>query len=524
MRTDSTILSVEGLHGARVAVESLFGHEYLSAEPRQYQTKSKSAQEAHEAIRPAGANFIHPKDSKLSGSELALYELIWKRTLATQMAEAKKLSINVQIGTDKAIFQANGSTILFAGFLRVYVEGSDDPDAALEDREVVLPRLSVGDVVDLAELLPQEHATKPPARYTDASLVKTLEQDGVGRPSTYASIIGTIIDRGYVQRMNNALAPTFTAFAVNQLLAKYFASLVDVKFTSRMEQALDEIAVGDRQWQPYLKEFYAGPNGFHEQITTQEKLIDPKESRSITLPHLPNIGIRVGKFGPYLVQNNENSDDTHASIPEGIAPADLTQDEALKIMELQKNGPTSIGDHPETGDPVFVLTGRFGPYVQAGEKTEALPKPKRASLPKGMDPRTVTIEEATKFLSLPKILGVCPGTDNEVTVNVGRFGPYVVSNGEFRSLKKDDDVYTVTLERACELLAEEKSGRGGQSKTVRDLGAHPKDKKPILIMEGKYGLYVKHGRTNASLPKDSDPATMSPDQAIELLNKRKKSK
>lgn len=525
MRTDSPILSTQGIDAARAQVAELFGKEYVSAAPRQFKAKSKSAQEAHEAIRPAGSSFVHPKDSKLSGKELALYELIWKRTLASQMAEAKKRSMSVQIAAGDCIFQANGSAIEFAGFLRVYVEGSDDPEAALEDREVILPKLAVGDSLDLKKLEPQEHTTKPPARYTDATLVKRLEQDGVGRPSTYASIIGTIIDRGYVQRLGNALAPTFTAFAVDTLLTKHFASLVDTKFTSHMEEALDEIADGSREWQPYLKEFYAGEKGFHHEVEIQEKQIDPKQSRAFTLPHLKNIEVRVGKYGAYLVREdgNENTD-AKGTIPESLAPADITQEEADQIIELQKNGPTPIGNHPETGLPVYVLTGRFGPYVQMGEKTEENPKPRRGSLPKGIDPRHVTMDDAVKYLSLPRVLGIKPGTDQNVTASIGRFGPYVVCDGDFRSVRKDDDVYTITLERALELLAEEKQGRGNRSKTVKDLGKHPKDDKPVVIMDGKYGMYVKHNRTNATIPKEVDPQTLTMEQAVELLNARKKKK
>ena len=526
MRTDSPALSQEGIQGARHAVHELYGDEFLSAAPRQYKAKAKSAQEAHEAIRPAGASFVHPKDAGLTGKDLGVYELIWKRTLASQMAEAKKRSVVAKIHASDSVFQANGSTIVFPGFLRVYVEGSDDPDAALEDRDVALPALAAGDTLTLDALVPQEHTTKPPARYTDATLVKRLEQDGVGRPSTYASIIGTIIDRGYVRRIGNMLAPTFTAFAVNQLLTKHFASLVDIKFTSRMEEALDEIAEGTREWQPYLKGFYAGTEGFHEQVTAQEKRIDPKESRAFRLPHLSDVEVRVGKFGAYLVKagGNGNGEDATASIPETIAPADLTKEEAEQILELQKNGPVPIGTHPETKEPIFVLTGRFGPYVQLGEKTDENPKPKRASLPKGVDPRTVAIPEAVKYLSLPRSLGMHPERQKEVLTNVGRFGPYVVCDGEFRSLKKDDDVYTITLERACELLAEEKRGRGNRAKTLREIGEHPKDKKPVVILDGKYGPYVTHGRTNASLPKDTDPESVTMDQALDLLAKRKTKK
>ncbi len=521
MRTDSPALSSEGISGARADVERLFGTEYLSPAPRQFSSKAKSAQEAHEAIRPAGAAFRHPKDTGLTGKDLALYELIWKRTLATQMADAKKMTMAVQLEAAKTLFTATGSRILFPGFLRVYVEGSDDPDAALEDKDVVLPKLSKGDVVMLQELLPLEHATKPPARFTDATLVKMLEQNGVGRPSTYASIIGTIIDRGYVLRVGNALVPTFQGFAVTHLLEKHFAKLVDTQFTSTMENSLDEIAEGKREWEPYLKEFYFGEEGLHDQVREQEKKIDPKEARSIMLPQLQDVEIRVGKFGPYIVENgNGNSDEaTHASIPQDIAPADLTKEKIEELLLLQKNGPTSIGNHPDTHEPIYVLSGRFGPYVQLGEKTDAIPKPRRASLPRGKNPREVTVEDATKYLTLPRTLGIHPETSKEVNANVGRFGPYVVHDGNFRSIPKDEDVYTITLDRALELLAQEKKGRNGQ-KMIKDLGKHPKDGEAVAIYDGKYGQYVKHKRTNATLPKDTDPKKFTLEEAVKLLEEK----
>ncbi len=548
MRTDSPALSNEGIGGARADVERLYGKDYLSPQPRQFASKAKSAQEAHEAIRPAGAPFQHPKDTGLAGKDLALYELIWKRTLASQMADARKMTMTVQLEAANALFTATGSRILFPGFLRVYVEGSDDPDAALEDKDVVLPKLAKGDGVDLTELLSLEHTTKPPARYTDASLVKVLEQNGVGRPSTYASIIGTIIDRGYVVRAGNALVPTFQGFAVTHLLEKHFAKLVDTRFTSRMEDELDEIAEGKRAWEPYLKEFYFGQEGLHGQVREQEEKIDPKDARSIKLPNLDGVEIRVGKFGPYVVENgNGNGDEaTHASIPQDVAPADLTKDKIDELIHLQKNGPTSIGTDPATELPVYVLTGRFGPYVQLGETppkaekpvrkkrgkaataeqdstTPAAPKPRRASLPRGKNPREVTLEEALKYLSLPRTLGQHPETGKDVNANVGRFGPYVVHDGNFRSIPKDEDVYTITHDRALKLLAQEKKGRNGQ-KFVKDLGKHPTDDQPVAIYDGKYGMYVKHKRTNATLPKDADPEKFTLEEAVRLLEERKGNK
>lgn len=529
MRTDSPTLSQEGLNAARTAIESLYGKEYLSAEPRQYKSKSRSAQEAHEAIRPAGSTFVHPKDSGLTERELALYELIWKRTLATQMAEAKKLSVNVQVAADTAVFSASGSTILFPGFLRVYVESSDDPEAALDDKEIRLPKLAVGDKLDLKELKPEAHTTKPPARFTDATLVKMLEGDGVGRPSTYASIIGTIIDRGYVRRVGNALVPTFTAFAVTQLLKKHFAHLVDIGFTSTMEAALDDIADGKVEWQPYLEEFYRGSEGFHQQIETQEDKIDPKLTRRIELPHLKGVEIRVGKFGPYIVKDGKNGngdESTHASIPEDVAPADLTAKDIDEMIAIQEKGPTPIGTDPESKLPIYVLTGRFGPYVQLGETPtdKKAEKPRRASIPKEISPKTITMADALKFLSLPRVLGQHPDTKQDIMANIGRFGPYVVHNKDFRSLKKEDDVYAVTLERALALFAEEKKGRRGAAAVLKELGEHPKDKKPVTLHDGKFGLYVKHGKTNASLPKDMTADSITLAAAVELIAERKKAK
>ncbi|MFP4642994.1 MAG: type I DNA topoisomerase [Spirochaetales bacterium] len=506
MRTDSPALSTEALTGARTSIEKLYGAEYLSPEPRQFSAGSQEAQEAHEAIRPAGGEFLHPDETGLEGREKALYELIWKRTLASQMAEAKKNQVSAQIGVDGAEFTANGVRIVFAGFLRVYVEGKDDPDAALDDREVFLPSLSEGETLDLKALESVSHETKPPARYTEASLVQRLEREGIGRPSTYASIINTLFERGYIRRQSSALVPTFTGVAVVQLLERHFQSLIKYRFTSEMEQALDEIAVGRRDNQEYLERFYHGggdQEGLLRQVERRESEIEPEESRTITLPQLDeSTEIKVGRYGPYIVhQPSDIEEEVHASIPEEIAPAELTESDIEELIELQKHGPTPLGTHPETGENIYCLTGRYGPYVQLGEKTEENPKPKRASLPKGVSPREVTLEDAVKYLSLPRTLGVHPETGNEIQANIGRFGPFVVHDGDFRSLKKDDDVYTIELSRALEILAEEKKGRGG-SKVLRNLGEDPASGKTIALYDGKYGPYLKVGTKNVRLPDD----------------------
>jgi DNA topoisomerase-1 len=529
MRTDSPNLSTEAIQAARDEVVALYGKEYLNPEPRQYTSKSKGAQEAHEAIRPAGNQFVHPKDSGLRGAEAALYELIWKRTMATQMAEAKKLSVSVHIQMGEAGFQASGSRIIFPGFLRAYVEGSDDPDAALEDKEILLPNLKEGQSLFAGKMVPESHETKPPARFTEAALVQTLEKEEIGRPSTYASIIGTIQERGYVRRVAQTLVPTFTGFAVTQLLEKHFPILVDPKFTSKMEDSLDKIAEGDLEWLPYLKNFYLGKEGLETQVKSKEKSIDPDESRTIDLHHLKGTVIKVGRFGPYIVRQgtsdkkSKKTDEIHASIPDEISPADLTEKQIDEFVEIQAQGPKALAVDPKSGKNIYCLLGRFGPYLQLGENPEdpkSEQKPKRASIPKGLDPKTITLEKALELLSLPRELGLFPKNKKPILANNGRFGPYVVCDGDFRSLKKEDNVYTVTLERAIELLSQEKKGRAG-STILKELGQHPTDKKPVQIMEGKYGPYVKHGSVNATIPKGTDPMTLILEEALKLLFERK---
>ncbi|MCC7441464.1 MAG: type I DNA topoisomerase [Bdellovibrionales bacterium] len=547
MRTDSPSLSSEAIGGARRSVEELYGKEYLSPEPRQYSAKAKGAQEAHEAIRPAGADFVHPKDTGLDGRELQVYELIWKRTVATQMAEAKKLQVSVRLDAGDAQFSASGTRILFPGFLRAYVEGSDDPDQELGEREVILPDLKEKDQAKSKKLEALPHETKPPARFTEASLVQTLEKEGVGRPSTYATIIQTIQDRGYVRKVGNALIPTFTGVAVSQLLERYFDHLVDLGFTSQMEKSLDEIAEGKREWLPYLKEFYLGKTGLLPSVQQQEKKIDPTESRTVQLLKLPGVDIKVGRYGAYVIKHGVKKavghgpapklkpdpkpkklkkgevakdpaalDEIHVSIPEDVAPADLTAELLNELIAVQEKGPSPIGKHPDDGKNIYVLMGRYGPYLQLGEMPEDGSKPKRASVPKGVDYKNVPMDIAVKLLSLPRNLGAHPTSGKEILANLGRFGPYVVHDGDFRSLKKDDDLYTVSLARAVELLSEEKKGRGG-SKLIRELGKHPDDGKVIGMYEGKYGIYVKHGSKNAGIPRDSEPDKVTLEQALLVL-------
>jgi DNA topoisomerase-1 len=519
MRTDSVQLSGQAIGAARSKVESLYGKEYLSASPRNFKTKSKGAQEAHEAIRPAGTSMRTARELGLHGVDASLYELIWKRTVATQMADAKQLRVSASITGDGVEFRARGNTLTFAGFLRAYVEGSDDPEAVLEDREVVLPPLASGDSVDTREIGPEFHETRPPARYTDASLVKALEADGVGRPSTYATIVDTIRQRGYVEGRNKQLVPTFIAFAVTALLESHFEDLVDPGFTSEMEKGLDSIADGDVDWRSFLDEFYRGDDGFEARLG-RESEIDPRTASTLTDFDDLNADLRIGRFGPFL-ETVGNGDPLRASIPEDLAPGDLTAEKAAELLADREKADSPIGNDPDTGLPVYIRTGRFGPFVQLGEQTEDGEKPRRSSLSKGMSTDDVTLEVALRLLSLPRDLGAHPDSGEPVRSGIGRYGPYVVHDGDFRSLEKTDDVYTVGLDRALELLSQPKGKRSrATAKPLRDLGEHPKDGQPVVLLDGRYGPYVKHGKLNASLPKGMSPNDITLEQAVEMLAAR----
>ncbi len=525
MRTDSVHLSQQAIAAARSCVEQMYGKQYLSPEPRQYTTKSKGAQEAHEAIRPAGSSFRTPQETGLSGREFALYDLIWKRTVATQMAESRQTQITVQLQVEDAGFRASGKRIDFHGFLRAYVEGSDDPHAALEDMEVILPTLKKGDRPTCKKLESIGHETQPPARYTEASLVKTLESEGIGRPSTYASIIGTIIEKGYAQMNGNALVPTFTAFAVTSLLEQHFPDLVDPSFTSKMEQTLDEISTGEAKWLPYLKKFYLGEMGLATQVKEREKGIDATSARTIELDDLGGAKVRIGQYGPYI-EAEKDSGPVKASLPKDLTPSDIHAELIETLLQQKTEGPDKVGLHPETGEPIYVLIGTYGPYVQLGDATEENKKPKRASLPKGVTIEDVTLDMAVGLLSLPRTLGIHPETNGKVQAGLGRFGPYVVHDQgkegkEYRSLKASDDVLTIDIERAVELLAEPKKGRGGtRSKSkapLRELGTHPTDGEPVNIYDGPYGPYIKHGKTNASVPEGESVEGLTMEKALEAL-------
>ena len=517
MRTDSVSLSAQAIEAARSCVLEKYGQEYLSPKPRQYSTKSKGAQEAHEAIRPAGSSFRTPRETGLTDAKLKLYDLIWKRTIASQMADARQTQLSVDVQVENAGFRSSGKRIDFAGYLRAYVEGSDDPNAAIEDQEIILPALVKGDTPNCKKLDAIDHETQPPARYTEASLVKMLESEGIGRPSTYASIIGTILDRHYAQLQSNALVPSFTAFAVTALLEKNFPDLVDPSFTARMEQTLDDISTGITPWLPYLEKFYLGEKGLENLVNQGFTDIDATLARTIDLDNL-DVKVRIGKFGAFIETESGN-----ASIPKDLTPADLAPETIEMLLKQKSSTPDTLGNHPETGEPIYPKLGPFGPYVQLGDKEEdSKKKPKQSSLPKGMKLEDVTLEIAIELLKLPRSLGVHPETGGKLQTNLGRFGPYILHDRgkegkEYRSLKATDDVLTVTLERALAILAEPKSTRGGKKEPLRTIGNHPDDNEPVAIFSGPYGKYIKHGKINAGIPEGETVEGISLETALSLL-------
>ncbi|MAE74407.1 MAG: DNA topoisomerase I [Bdellovibrionaceae bacterium] len=518
MRTDSTNLSTQAITAARDCILERYGKDYLPPEPRDYtKKKAKGAQEAHEAIRPAGTSFVLPEETGLKGIDFKLYDLIWKRTVACQMVNAQQKQVLAKLSVGKAVFSASGMTIEFPGFLKAYVEGKDDPDAALDDREVRLPKLVEKDAVTPEKLKPTEHETKPPARYTEATLVQKMEKEGIGRPSTYASIIGTIQDRGYVKKVGNALVPTFTALVVSKLLTKHFPELVDLNFTSEMENSLDDIAQGELDQIKYLSKVYHGDKGLRHQVELKEKAIDPEESRAIELSGLEELSFRIGRYGAYVCRvNKETGEEVCASIPENFFPGDMDFAAANKLIDQKLSGADALGKDPETDLPVYVLTGRYGPYVQLGDATDEDAKPKRMALPPGVEVEDVDLQLALKIVELPKTLGNHPETDKVVKKGIGRFGPYVVHDGDFRSIPKDTPIFDVDMAFAMNLLSQPKKGRGRAS-ALKELGEHPETGDQVQVFNGKYGPYVKAGSVNASLPEDQKPEEMTLEMAVDLL-------
>jgi DNA topoisomerase-1 len=517
MRTDSPSLSQEGIKAARVAAEKLFGENFLSPTSRQYTSKSSSAQEAHEAIRPAGNSFIHPDDTNLSGKERDLYDLIWKRTLASQMADAIKASTTAKIEVGDAIFTANGNIIKFAGFIRVYVEGIDDPEAALEDKEKILPPLASGDQLKLNELFVEMHETKPPARYTEATLVQELEKQGIGRPSTYATIIDKLFEKEYVIKDGTALVPSFVGFAVTQLLEKNFDTLVDYEFTSKMEGGLDLIAEGKVDRLDFLKSFYEGDEGLLSQVESKLESVKGIDAKHIELNSVKEpYKIMIGKFGPYVTK-----DDVTATIPNTLFPGTVTKDD-LEMLLSSKNGDNGvaepIGVDPKTKLPIYLLVGRYGPYYQLGLKDDDNPKPKRASVPKKVDPETLDLETISNLLHLPREIGLDPATNKSVVASIGPYGPYVGSDGKFASIKELNKLFSIELDEALELLAASKaakSKKGRKSEPIISFGEH--EGKALAVYYGRYGYYGKLGGKNFPLPNEMK----KDEEALKELTKEK---
>lgn len=513
MRTDSTNLSTQAIAAARETIERLYGKKYLPNEARDYSgKKSKGAQEAHEAIRPAGTVFQSPEEAGLSGGMLRLYELIWKRTVASQMTNAEQKQVSVKFKVGDAIFSASGLTVEFPGFLKVYVE--DKEEDAADEREVRLPKLKVGDKVTCIKLKANDHETKPPARYTEASLVQTMEREGIGRPSTYATIIGTIQDRGYVRKMGNALVPTFTALVVSKLLSNHLPDYVDLGFTSGMERALDTIAAGEMDYVKYLSSIYFGDKGLKAQIERQEKAINAETSRSIELEGLGALSFRIGKYGAYVCRKVKDGDDVCASLPEAQVPGDMTADLANKLIDQKINGTDAMGKDPVTGLPVYVLTGRYGPYVQLGDNEEE--KLKRMAVPPNLQPENLTLEQALKLLELPKSLGNHPDSGKDIKKGLGRFGPYVVHEGDYRSIPRTEDIFNVDLKRALELFAQPKRSRG-RAAPIKELGEFPDTKEAVQLFNGKYGPYMKIGDRNVSLPEDMKVEDVKLEAVLDLI-------
>ncbi len=568
MRTDSPALSTQAVDAARRQAAELYGPEFVAGSPRTYAGKA-SAQEAHEAIRPAGDHFRTPAQvaGELSGEQFRLYELIWKRTVASQMADAKGSTASVRLGATAADgrdaeFAASGTVITFRGFLAAYEEGRDadryDDDARpAKDGEKRLPPLAVGDPVGTRSLVAEGHETTPPPRYTEASLVRALEERGIGRPSTYASTISTIVDRGYVIPRGQALVPSWLAFAVVRLLEAHFTGLVDYDFTAAMEADLDRIAAGQQDRVDWLTRFYFGPAGSLETGTgaTGDDLpgggpglknlveglgeIDAREVNSIDLGD--GMTLRVGRYGPYVeVPDGEGGEPRRASVPDDVAPDELTPAKARELLETQADGDRVLGVDPATGRTIVAKTGRYGPYVTevveepegaaavVGEKpapkkrAPAKLKPRTASLFKTMQLETIGLDEAVRLLSLPRVVGADPASGEEITAQNGRYGPYLKKGTDSRSLATEDQIFEVTLEEALELYAQPKRGRGGSASTaLRELGPDPVSGKAILVKDGRFGPYVTDGTTNATLRKDDAVETVTPERAAELLAEKR---
>jgi len=540
MRTDSTTLSDEAINAARSMAASMFGDDYVAEVPRRYDRKVKNAQEAHEAIRPAGESFrsLDEAQGQLGGDELAVYDLVWKRTIASQMVDARLTQDKVRLTTTlagitelggdvQAGLSATGLRIEFPGFRRAYVEGMDDPEAELADQERILPALSEGELVPVESAESKGHDTQPPDRYSEATLIKKLEDLGIGRPSTYASVMKTIDRRGYVWKKGKSLVPAFRAFAVVNLLQTYFADLVDYQFTAAMEDQLDEIARGTQDLEPWLQKFYFGDPSAStelaklglEHVTHEQHEFDFAAINSISLGLAPDgvdVSVRSGRYGPYLVHGEDR-----ASIPEATEPDSLTVAAALELLAAPSND-RELGIDPGSGEPIFLKAGRYGPYVQVGEMKDPKDKPKTASLFSTMSPESITFDDAVRLLSLPRTVGTHPGDDQPVLAQNGRYGPYLTWGKETRSLEDEDQIFTIDLPDALKLLAQPKQrGRRAAAGPLKELGEDPVTGKQVVVRSGRFGLFVTDGEVNATLRLGDTPETITLDRACELLAERR---
>ncbi|MGZ4616719.1 MAG: DNA topoisomerase, partial [Actinomycetes bacterium] len=542
MRTDSTTLSESALNAARTQARQIYGAEYVPDVPRRYERKVKNAQEAHEAIRPSGDAFRTPGEvaRELSRDELALYDLIWKRTVASQMADARGQTVTVRIGATAsdgrdAEFSTSGTIITFRGFLAAYEEGRDEEDRGDESAdgdERRLPQMRTGDALEVLELVPDGHATSPPARYTEPTLVRAMEERGIGRPSTYASILSTIVDRGYVFKRGSALVPSWLAFSVIALLEKHFGSLIDYDFTAEMEEDLDRIADGQQARVAWLRRFYFGGDGDGEGLAAADVAhgglrqlveslgdIDAREVNSIPIGN--DIVLRVGRYGPYVERAGDSED--RASVPEDMAPDELTVEKAEELLAAP-SGDRELGVHPETGLQVVAKTGRYGPYV-----TELLPedapksaRPRTGSLFKNMSLDTVTLDDAVRLLSLPRVVGADPESGDEITAQNGRYGPYLKKGTDSRSIESEEQLFTITLEQALAIYAQPKQrGRQAAAAPLRELGNDPISGNPVVVKEGRFGAYVTDGETNATLRKADAVESVTIERAAELLAEKR---
>jgi DNA topoisomerase-1 len=526
MRTDSTTLSETAVAAARSQATELYGPDYIPAEPRVYASKVKNAQEAHEAIRPAGDQFRTPAEvgSEVGADEAKLYELIWMRTLASQMKDATGERVQVRLGAATAagrdaVFGAGGLIITFPGFMKAYVEGGDNGNGE-DDEERRLPAMAEGDPLDVVELAAGGHETKPPARYTEASLVRRLEELSIGRPSTYASIISTIQDRGYVWKKGTALVPSFTAFATITLLETHFPEFVDFAFTARMEDDLDRIARGETEAIPWLSGFYFGNGrpGLHQLVTDQLGEMDPRALNSILIGADPNgekIEARSGRFGPFLSRGEDT-----APIPEDLAPDELTVDRAMELLDAP-SGDRNLGTDPVSGKQIVAKTGRFGPYVVIEEPEGSKEKSKTASLFKAMSLDTVTLEEALRLLSLPRVVGVDPETGEEITAQNGRYGPYLKRGTDSRSLESEDQLLEIDLDGALKIFAQPKRHGRAAKPPLKELGPDPVSKAEMVVKDGRFGPYVTDGEYNASLRVGDTVESITPERGAELLAERR---